>query len=290
MRAYLVQAALVAAAVALAPPRSSGRLRRDGIAGHLERASIVDELSVIDPASGLAWTGLSPDGDELDAMPGRLRVSFVLHGEHRTLDVARSKTLVSPNYRELVLEIPTGQTMPSTQSLSGLLKVDIDGGRRVRRRAGPRRRRASLDCFYHGQVVDHGREQAGSAGGSKPPVMGGGIVSLSACELPLKIHATVFAPNRSESFEIQPLEDGGHVAYHIDDLKDSTPAGCGVDENDPHAHTPPADKDPAATDEHWAFKGNMTGRSRRQNCAKTVCIPHRMPFRPCPCLSSRPPA
>ena len=248
--AHLVHTALVALALAHPPPCSAGRLVREGVAHHFERASIIDELSVSDPASGVAWTGLSLDGNELNAMPDRLSVSFKLHGELRTLDVARAKTLVSPNYDELVIEIPAGQsTLPS--NLSGLLKANHnrDGGRRDRR-TGPRRRRAALDCLYQGQIV-------------ALDLAGNGFVSLSACELPLKIHATVYAPDESESFEIQPLEDGGHVAYNLADLKDTSPASCGVDE-DEHA-----EKNTHA-DDHWAFKGNGTGRHPRQNCAKTV--------------------
>ena len=119
--------------------------------------------------------------------------------------------------------------------------------------------RPPLHRRYHGRVIG---DEAG-----------GGFASLSACELPLKIHATVFAADHSGSFELQPLEDGGHVAYYLSDLKDKSPTSCGVnhaeipdEHDDGSGHT----KQPQPDEHHWAFQGNGTSRVRRQSCAKTV--------------------
>ena len=202
------------------PRAGQGRLRRDTLSAHLSRSDVVENLLVLDassndPDDAPAWTGLAADGSEIADMPARLHVSFELHGELQQLDVARTEAFVSPSYREVVLEIPHGtDALPAnfTEALwSG--PPEVDGTGRVRpgrhRRAGPRRRRTALDCVYHGTTVS------------------GSFVALSACELPLKVHATVHTADHSESFEIQPLDDGGHVAFYIADLADNATHTCG---------------------------------------------------------------
>ena len=153
MRAQILGQTLVAlaalAAIATGLPASprGGRVRREGLSERFSRVQIVHDLSVADATTGAIWTGLAADGSEIETMPKRLRVSFMLHGELRTLEVARAETMVAPNYRELVLEIPPGSTALPT-NLSEALKPgpELGGGGR-RRRAGPRRRRTALDCL-----------------------------------------------------------------------------------------------------------------------------------------------
>ena len=85
--------------------------------------------------------------------------------------------------RELVLEVPHGTDTNFTQALQPG-SLESEGGIGRRRRAGPRRRRAALDCVYHGTTAS------------------GSYVSLSACELPLRFtpRSTCRAtPSRSSS-------------------------------------------------------------------------------------------
>ena len=178
--------------------------------------------------------------------------------------------------RELVLEVPHGTDTNFTQALQPG-SLESEGGIGRRRRAGPRRRRAALDCVYHGTTAS------------------GSYVSLSACELPLKVHATIHASSHAESFELQPLDDrdgdgggGGHVAFYIADLADNTTHSCGNSPSPPpgtshagarsHGDPPPAHRPhhrphsnatAEAGAEHWTF-GEPTDRSRRQTCIKTV--------------------
>ena len=118
---------------------------------------------------------------------------------------------------------------------------------------GPRLRRRDLDCYYHGVVA--GLEQGSSA-------------VVSACELPLKIHATVRIDGGDtwQWIEIQPVDGatGGHVGYRNDDLAE-TQGSCGIDDVDAgsdSAHGGPANRTawPAATGR----------RASRQTCTKTV--------------------
>ena len=251
-----------------------GRLRRDNLGAHLSRSSLVEDLLVLDtssddPDDAPVWTGLTEDGGEIAAMPARLRVSFELHGEPQRLDVALIEARASPSYRELVLEIPHGTNgLPAnlTDAFRAASPGDDDtaqggAGRFRSRRAGPRRRRTALDCLYHGTTA------------------AGAVVSLSACELPLQIHATIHAPHFAESFEIQPLGDGGgHVAFYIADLAglaENTTQTCG---NSPsggehtgaHEHgreqQGPAAREAKADPPSFA---DPSDRSRRQ-CTKTV--------------------
>ena len=132
---------------------------------------------------------------------------------------------------------------------------DLDGIGLRSRRVGPRHRRRDLDCYYHGVVS--GREEGSSA-------------VVSACELPLKIHATVRIDGGAW-IEVQPVDsdNGGHVGYTNDDL-DEPKRSCGVVDdsiNSVHgvggSHT-----DVLGAPENRS--GPAAGGRRRQACTKTV--------------------
>ena len=254
------------------PHAGQGRLRRDTLSAHFSRSDVIENLVVLDvsrndPDDAPAWTGLAADGSEIVAMPARLRVSFELHGERQQLDVARTEAFVSPSYREVVLEIPHGTDALPANLTEALRSPEVDGTGRAppdrHRRAGPRRRRTALDCVYHGTTSS------------------GSFVSLSACELPLKVHATIHAADHGESFEVQPLDDGGHVAFYIADLADNATHTCGNSPPSSGQHAGAHDSDheegtapqpphaaEAEAGPRRAFD-ELSARSRRQ-CTKTV--------------------
>ena len=116
-----------------------------------------------------------------------------------------------------------------------------------------------LDCFYHGRV-------AGMADSN---------VAVSACEFPDALHVAVFMAGHS-SFEITPVEDGGHVGFKLSDLDESLNGTCGNSGIDlaagpgDHGHNGSEARHPAehlSSLQAWMH----TGKPRqRRTCTKTV--------------------
>ena len=214
-------------------------------------ADTIDELVLIDPDTGARWDPTpAADADaDADVMPARLTVSFRLYGVERLLEVEKQR-IVSDNYRELILA-PSGGPGGKGNTTAGLEgwrhahpEAALPGGRR--RRAGPRNKRVDLDCFYHGIVAGIPESR----------------VALSACELPMAVHAAVRIPDDRDagrfnaSFEIQPVAGGGHLGYLVSDLEDGG-GTCGLDEADGGHH-------------HHHHNHHAQARGRRQACTKTV--------------------
>lgn len=238
------------------PAPANARPARPELDEALSRsAGLIEELVLVDKDTGIRWNP-TPAADA-DVMPARLTVSFRLYGVDRLLVVEKQR-IVADNYKELILA-PSGGPGGEGNTTSGLEawrhihpEAMVAGARG--RRAGPRNKRVDLDCFYHGIVAG----------------MPESSVALSACELPMAVHAAVRIPDDHEagrinaSFEIQPVAGGGHLGYLISDLED-TGGTCGLGEAELAERPGPVTE--GGRDRHHT---TARGRAGRQACTKTV--------------------
>lgn len=151
---------------------------------HLKDHEYLSDLKVIDAATNMVF---DPSTDE-DYMPNAMVVTFLFDQRQFILEVEKVPVVLHDRYQELVVD---EDFIQSTTKLSTLAKSRDNKSSRARR-SGPRSKRSTMDCMYHGSLVNDTSSTA----------------VISICELPLRVHAIVSAPDSNLSIEIQPFDEG----------------------------------------------------------------------------------